>query len=232
MIACQLTLNVKLRDEAIFDNFVSGLHTQVIENLKNFVIKQSESFIFCYGERGVGKTHLLQACCHTNKDIFYLPLLDYKELSPAIFDALEFQSIVCIDDVDVIVGNAEWEEALFYFYNRARDRNVFLLMSGKMQPKLLSFKLLDLQSRLSSALILEIKNLTDQEKMQALQLRAKLRGFDLSDEVLHYLLHHYSRSMHDLFFVLEKLDDASLIAKRRLTIPFLKTVIGVRDQCA
>lgn len=225
MRTVQLPLNLKLHDETIFDNFIVGQHALLIQTLKNFVVKKSESFIYCYGESGVGKTHLLQACCHARDDIFYISLSDYKELSPTVFDSLEFQPCVCIDDVDAIAGNLLWEEALFYFYNRARDHSVFLLMSAKIVPKQLTCVLSDLQSRLSSALILEIKDLTDQEKIQALKMRAASRGLFLSEEVTHYLIHHYSRNMRDLFCVLEKLDHASLIAKRRLTIPFVKSVL-------
>ena len=180
--------------------------------------------MFLYGGVGLGKTHLLQACCHEKKDIFYLPLANFAELSPAVFEALEFQSHVCLDDVDAIVGDLEWEEALFHFYNRARENGVSLLVSAKALPQHLHYQLPDLQSRLAWGLSLEIKGLTDVEKCQALQLRAKIRGFDLSDEVVHYLMHHYSRQTQDLFFLLDTLDQSSLAAKRRVTIPFVKSL--------
>lgn len=222
--AIQLPLNLNLRDDAIFDNFFIGSNTYLIATLKNFILNPSGQFIFCYGAEGVGKTHLLQACCHEKKEFFYLSLLNYSELSPAIFESLEFQSGICIDDVDAIVGNHQWEEALFHFYNRARDNHASLLVSAKSLPHQLNYALPDLQSRLIWGLSIEIHCLTDEEKIQALQMRAKIRGFDLSSEVGRYLISHYSRTMHDLFFILEQLDQSSLIAKRRITIPFIKTL--------
>lgn len=225
MPAYQLPLNIKLHDETIFENYVEHSPSSILLTLKNFIEKKSESFVYCYGQTGVGKTHLLQACCHVSNDIFYLPLSDYRHFSSDIFESLEYQKIVCIDDVDAIVGNREWEEVLFHFYNRAQEKNVFLLMSAKMPPQQLSCLLPDLQSRLTSALIMEIKSLTDCEKIKALQLRAKLRGLYLSDEITRYLIQHYSRNMCDLFNVLEKLDHASLTAKRKITIPFMKAVM-------
>lgn len=225
----QLPLSLKLRDDTLFDNFYVGNNKQLIDTLKLFTSKKSEQFIYCYGEEGVGRSHLLQACCHAasekNHSIFYLPLKNVEEFLPVVFEDLENQQIVCIDDVDAIVGKHEWEEALFYFYNRARENNVLLLVSAQKPPQQLQCILPDLQSRLSWGLTLEIKNLTDTEKMQALQMRAALRGLHLSEEVSHYLMHHYSRNMRDLFFVLEKLDQASLAAKRRLTIPFVKSIL-------
>lgn len=225
----QLPLSLKLRDDSIFDNYFVGSNFQSVEILKAFVAKKSESFIYCYGEPGVGRTHLLQACCHAASEnkatIFYLPLANDSGFSPQIFEGLENQECVCIDDIDAIAGDRAWEEALFHFYNRARENKILLLVSARNLPQHINFLLPDLQSRLSSGLIIEIKNLSDVEKKQALQMRASLRGINLSNEVSNYLIHHYSRNMRDLFSVFEKLDQASLVAKRRLTTPFVKWVM-------
>lgn len=208
----------------------SHLSIKDIELSMNYIVDRMSDSL---GESGVGRTHLLQACCHAASEndiaIFYLPLANYLQFSPQIFDDLEKQECVCIDDVDVIAGNRAWEEALFHFYNRARDNKLSLLVSAKHPPKQINYVLPDLQSRLSNGLVLEIKNLPDAEKKQALQMRAGLRGINLSDEVSNYLIHHYSRNMRDLFMVFEKLDQASLAAKRRLTTPFVKSIIKTQQ---
>ncbi|OGT25757.1 MAG: DnaA regulatory inactivator Hda [Gammaproteobacteria bacterium RIFCSPLOWO2_02_FULL_42_14] len=226
----QIPLRLSLHDDAIFDNFYAGAHVQTIATLKNFVNFNHDPVIFCYGENGVGKTHLLQAACHAFSEkrisFFYFPL-SAVPFSKNMFDSLEKQAVVCLDDVDVIARNVSQAETLFHFYNRARDHGVKLLMSAKKPPQQLSMTLRDLQSRFASALVLEIKKLSDAEKIKALQLRAQLRGFSLTDEVAHYLMHHHSRDTHDLFLALEKLDQASLIEKRKLSIPFVKRVVKI-----
>lgn len=225
----QIPLLLRLRDDATFDNFLVGDNHQVVETLKTEMSVNLEPYIYCYGESGSGRTHLLQACCHlanqNEKNIFYLPLSQHAQYSSVIFQELESYQMVCVDDIDAIVGNRAWEEALFHFYNRARGQKTALLISASCVPQQLNCILPDLQSRLSSGLVLEIKNLTDLEKMQVLQLRATRRGFSLSEEVVSYLVNHYSRHMRDLFHLFEKLDQASLIAKRKITVPFVKTVI-------
>src|SRR5688572_23351746 len=96
----QLPLSLKLHDDALFDNFFMKDNVPTVHQLHLFLQGQSERFIFCYGESGVGKTHLLQACCHRMSEqtggVFYLPLKNYAMLSPIIFDDLEKQTLVCL----------------------------------------------------------------------------------------------------------------------------------------
>lgn len=216
----QLALRIALRDEAIFNNYWPGPNAELLRALQLL----SEKAIYFYGPPGVGCTHLLQAICHQHH-FFYLPLAEFKSLSPEIFEGLEHQAGLCVDNIEVIAGDRLWEEAFFHFYNRARSRNLPIIMSARVSPKQLSCVLPDLQSRLCAALIYEVKPLSDQDKAEALQLHAGMRGFTLSDDVLAYLIHHYSRNMSDLMIALDALDRASLCEKRRITIPFLKEVL-------
>ncbi|EKD77579.1 MAG: hypothetical protein ACD_42C00283G0002 [uncultured bacterium] len=229
MIPHQLPLKLTLRDDALFDNYFVGDNHLLIDAIKKWVLGDREPFIYCYGNSGMGRTHLLQACCHAiqknNHSVFYLPLSHHAEFSSEIVDALENQDCICIDDLDLVIGNQQWEESLFHFYNRAKENNTRLLVSATIPPQQLNCFLKDLQSRLSWGLVLAIKNLRDEEKIKALQMRANLRGIHLSDEVGNYLIHHYSRNMRDLFSILEILDHASLAEQRKLTVPFVKRVL-------
>jgi len=83
----------------------------------------------------------------------------------------------------------------------------------------------DLASRLAGGLVLTLQALTEPEQISALQLRAKLRGFDLPDETAAYMLRRLPRDMTSLYKRLDELDEASLVAQRRLTIPFVRGVI-------
>jgi len=58
-----------------------------------------------------------------------------------------------------------------------------------------------------------------------LKLRAKHRGLTLSDEVLNYLLVRENRDMNNLYQLLDRFDKASLAARRKPTIPFIKKIL-------
>ena len=221
----QLTLSMRLRDDATFDNYFVSKNEQVVHNLK----AQDEPYVYLFGEHGVGKSHLLQAACqqaaaHQNA-VAYLPMSDLLELSGDIFGGLEQMSLICIDDVQLITGHAQWEEALFHFYNRLRDTGGRLVVAANVAPVALNIHLADLQSRLVWGPVLQLHELDDTGKIAALQLRAQGRGFDLPNEVAQFLIRRSARDMASLFLLLDRLDEASLIQQRKLTIPFVRGFI-------
>lgn len=227
----QLPLNIQLSDTATFHNFYSGDNQVVIQHLQNLLIAKANPIIYLWGLSGSGKSHLLQACCHMAQQqqltVSYFPLVEHNQWQPTIFDNLEQFNLVCLDDIEQLVGQADWEEACFNLYNRLHLANQCLIITGNKPPRKLELLLPDLTSRLTAALILRIQPLTDQEKLVAMKLRAQYRGLILSDDVAQFLLARCTRNMQELFSMLEKLDKASLIAKRRLTIPFVKEILAL-----
>ena len=220
----QLTLGIRLRDEATFDNYFVSLNEQVVHNLQ----QQSEPYVFLFGDNGTGKSHLLQAACHEvgqkGLPAVYLPLAE-NDLMPAMLDDLENMSLIALDDIQNVIGNDEWEYALFNLYNRVREKGVSMLVSSSLPLASLNIKLADLSSRLSWGPTFKLSGLSDKEKTYALQQRAKNRGLVLADDVMTYLLKRSPRDMNSLFSLFEKLDKASMVEKRKLTIPFIKNYL-------
>lgn len=228
-MTAQLALSLHLRDDAIFSNFYPGENRALLTELQLAINSAPRSF-YLSGSEGAGCSHLLQACCHLATQIqrtsFYLSLSNPDELMPAMLEGMEMLHVVCIDDVQGVAGTAEWEEALFHLYNRCRDNNTVLIVAGDQPPTHLSILLADLKSRLTWDLVYAVHALSDDDKILALQLRAKNRGLQLNDDVANYLITHSARSMTALYNLLDQLDKESLAQQRRLTIPFVKSVIG------
>jgi DnaA-homolog protein len=225
----QLTLGIRLRDEANFASFLIAENQEVVSSLRHLVMGSSTEYIYLWGGKGAGKSHLLQACCQlaSNAQLpaFYLSLGDPFEFTPQVLENLDDLFLVCIDNIHMIAGLRLWEEALFHFFNRSLQKNSRLLIAGKCIVKQLTITLPDLESRLSSGVTYYLKQLSDAQKLTALQLRANIRGFELTDDVGKYLLNHYPRDLEGLFNCLEVLDQASLKAKHRLTVPFVRSVL-------
>ena len=229
----QLSLGMRLRDDATFANYYPGANAVTLGYVEHACETEDQwldSVLYIWGTAGVGRSHLLQAACLRVEErggrALYLPLADLAQHGPQLLDNVEFCDLVCLDDLQAIAGLPDWEEALFHAFNRLRDSGKQLFIAADAAPRELGIKLPDLQSRLSLALVFQLHELSDDDKLRALQLRASRRGLQLPDDVGRFILARSVRSMTVLFDTLEQLDHASLQAQRKLTIPFLKEALG------
>lgn len=225
----QLALGLHLRAFARFSNFVSAGHAELVDQLQHMAGGGPPHQLFCWGSPGSGKTHLLQAACRhataTDHSAAYLSMRDGRELPPEVVTGWESFQLVCIDDIDAAAGHAAWEEVLFHLYNRLVERGNSLLVSAAVAPAHLAIRLPDLVSRLGAALVYQLYPLNDDQSLEAMRLRARQRGFELPEETGRYLLRRLPRDLPALMTLLERLDTASLAAQRKLTVPFVKSVL-------
>jgi DnaA-homolog protein len=232
-MAEQLPVKFEFMANQTFEDFYPGCNQEIIEQLKKTTTETGEQLIFLWGDKGHGKSHLLQACCHEafKRDIsaFYLDLSEPALTNPELFTGLEDFELVCFDNIDSLTGRADWELAFFNFFNQHRDRNHRLILSASCAPSAIAFSLPDLQTRINWGLSLKIQPLEDDDKIAALTHKAQQMGFEIAPQVARFLLTHYDRNLSSLWVILNKLDWASLAAQRRLTIPFLKHVLGERN---
>jgi len=227
----QIPLGIQLKAAARFSNFVAGPNEELLDQLQLAANGRGEPFFLIWGSAGSGKSHLLQASCHhaasVGRTVAYLSLQDHLNVRPELLDGWDAYDLVCLDDMDAIAGQRQWEEAIFHLYNRIREQRGGLVVSSNSAPAHLPLCLPDLRSRLGWSLTYQLKFLDDQQRLQALQLRAQQRGCEMSDETGRYLMRRLPRDMPALFDLLDQLDEASLVAQRKLTVPFVKSVLGL-----
>jgi len=226
----QLTLGFALRDDATLDNFFPGDNPALLVALHTFIEAPVDPYCFLHGPEQVGKTHLLTAVSHAltalNKSSILISLADHAQLSPLMLEGFEDLDCVVIDDLEIIAGNREWEEGLFHLYNRLLASNTQLIIASRLPPSDIPIQLPDLQSRLSQGVVYAVQPLTDQHKLHALKTRAEERGIVLPGNVAEFLIRRCGREMLTLMAMLDTLDKAQLVAKRPLTIPFVKHTLG------
>jgi len=225
----QLPLQFEFRANQTFNDFFAGSNLEIITHLQNSIKGEGEQQIFLWGDQGLGKSHLLQAACHQAQSIkrssFYLDLTNPTLADSSILKGLDTLDIVCLDNIDCIADNSEWEIAVFNFFNRHRDSERTLIVSASCLPNELAIQLPDLKTRLNWGLTLKLQPLANQDRITALIFKANQLGFEISPQVGLFLLTHYDRDLSALWRLLAQLDQASLAAKRKLTIPFLKSIL-------
>jgi DnaA family protein len=189
--------------------------------------------IYLQGAEGVGKTHLALATCAAAEaaghGATYLPLGAARgRLSQALV-ALEGAALVALDGIETIAGERADEVALFDFHNRARSAGVGLLYTARMRPDALPLTLPDLRSRLAQCTRLTLSPLDEAGRRAVLVERAQRRGLVMDAAAYEWLLRRVDRDLASLTSLLDRLDKASLAAKRRITVPFLRDVLDAEQ---
>jgi DnaA family protein len=226
----QLALPLQLQDHAVFESFWPAGNDALLAYLIELCSKGTSPGCWIWGVAATGKTHLLQAVSDRAGDrSIYLPLDWFRESGPEVLAGLENRQFICLDDIDTIAGNPEWEHALFELCNQAQDSGGILIIAAASTARECGFALKDLESRFARLPPFHIQPLADSDRVKALQLRAKLRGLELPAETANYLLTRRKRDMASLYVLLDKLDLEALKAQRRLTIPFVKMVLSSDD---
>ncbi len=230
LIHPQLPLGFEPGELFTFDSFVAGNNMVAAGLAQQTALGKGESQLYFWGESGLGKSHLLQACCNlaakNQQTVCYLTQREIINQSVDMFDGLEQLELICLDEIEKWLSTATWETALFDLINRVRENNNRLIMASTHPPDEAFVKLPDLRSRLSWGPVFQLQGLSDKEKYQALRFRARQSGLELPENVANYLMQRYPRDMFTLFERLAVLDKASMVLQRRLTIPLLKSVFG------
>ncbi|MEQ1579474.1 MAG: DnaA regulatory inactivator Hda [Steroidobacteraceae bacterium] len=225
----QLPLGVRLRDSSVFASFHAGSNGLVVETLRTLHPEPHRPSIWLFGPGGTGKTHLLQAVCaragETGQSAAYLPLGEMHTLGPTVLAGCGRLNWVCLDDVAMLAGDAVWERALFALYTELWDSGGRLIVTASSPPARVPFQLQDLASRFGGGTVLRLQPLEEGERLEALRLHASQRGLELPDETASFLLNRLPRDMHSLCAFLDTLDEAALVAQRRLTVPFVSAFL-------
>lgn len=229
-MAEQLPIQFDIKAEQSFSSFYTASHQQVVKHLTDTSSGQGDRQIYLWGAQGSGKSHLLHACClqahPLQRTSFYLCLQKKQLPPPGVLDGLEALDLVCIDNIENCAGDSAWELALFNFYNLNRESDHQLIISAQCPPSLLPLELPDLKTRMNWGLTLKLQDLSDTERVAALTCKANNLGFEISPQVGQFLNKHYVRDLPALWDLLPKLEQATLIAKRKLTVPFLKQILA------
>jgi DnaA family protein len=226
----QLSLGIRLPDRAVFASFLPGPNREALEHARRAAGGHAAGATWICGPASAGKTHLLQATCSQaaeTRRAGYFPLAELARLGTGVLEGLPQLECLCLDDLEAVVGRLEWEKAIFGLLREVEEGGGALIMAARPPPALLAWALPDLGSRCAAGAVLQLRPLDETEQQQALQLRARLRGVELPEETSRWLQRRFPRDMRRLYDLLDTLDEAALTAQRRLTVPFIREVLGL-----
>jgi DnaA family protein len=228
----QLPLAIRWPAHQRFDSYLTDAGDPAVDMLRHAAAEQAATWIYLNGAAASGKTHLLIAACAVagehSRSAQYISLRNVPARSDigSAIRALGGNDLLAIDDVDAIGGNRSAEHALFDLYNRCKVEKCTLLFAAAQAPAQIGVDLPDLVSRLAACTQIVLKPLDEAGRRLVLAQRAQARGLTFDDAVLDWLFAHHARDLRSLTALFERIDKAALAAQRRITVPFLRNLLG------
>ncbi|MBK1644579.1 DnaA regulatory inactivator Hda [Thiocapsa imhoffii] len=224
----QLHLPIELLREHELADYCPGPNGEALAATTTLAQGTGESYLYLFGGPATGKTHLLQGACRAAIDAGrtaqYVPL-GQSGLHPLILENLERRALLAIDDVQRIVGQPDWELALFDLFNRARHQGCRLLIAATAAPDDLGLGLPDLASRLQWGPRYCLLPLTDRDSELLIMRVAAGFGMRLGPETARYIMNNCARDPASLIAIVERIDRISLREQRQPSIPLVRRIV-------
>ncbi|WP_266157701.1 DnaA regulatory inactivator Hda [Dyella silvatica] len=224
----QLPLALRWPRRQRFEHFYAGANAVTLAAVESLAREPGSPWLYLSGPSGSGKSHLLMATCQaaneTGRTVQYLPLASLRDKAAAI-RGVAGSELLALDDLGAIAGDREAEHALFDLYNQTKAEGAAMLFAAEALPASLGLGLPDLRSRLGACQQVLLKPLDDAERRTVLKNQAAVRGIELDETVLDWLFARYARDLGALLDLLDRLDQASLAAQRRVTVHFLRNLL-------
>ncbi|MDD5031233.1 MAG: DnaA regulatory inactivator Hda, partial [Rhodoferax sp.] len=221
----QLVLDMGLTTGPTLDNYLAGPNAQALAHLRLWLgqgrAARSPLPTYLWGEPGCGKTHLLgavrAALAQVEQSVGWLDAGSADDLA---FDA--DWAAVLLDDVHAF--DVAQQQLAFNWFVNAQTQQIAVLAAGSLPPADLKLRD-DLRTRLGWGHVFALQALGEAQRRSVLRQQASVRGVDLSDEVVDFMLTRFSRDLGSLMELLDLMDGYALQTQRAITIPLIKTMM-------
>jgi chromosomal replication initiation ATPase DnaA len=173
------------------------------------------------GPAASGKTHL----SHVWSTQVGARIISARELTDHDLPKLGTAPLV-LEDLPVIAGQADHEEAAFHLHNILAEAGQPFLMTGRGAPRFWGLRLPDLQSRVEGAVHVELQAPDDELLAAVLFKLFADRQLVPRDNVIPYLIRQMERSFEAAGTIVELLDNTALAQSREITRDLAKEILG------
>ncbi len=217
----QLILPLIYYNQKSIDNFIAN--KEIITFLKSLFSLDENKIVYIYSERGLGKTHLLQAYCNKVIDLgmqcAYIDCDNFK-FSYNMLDTLIGYDWLFIDNIHNADKLSQY--ILFSLYNYTKFSKLKLIIAANTAPNLLQLELNDLKTRLSLTTVFCLEKLTDNQKKKILIQDNKANNIVINESFYDYLLKNYSRNLAELLILIVNINKYSMQEHKPISIFLLK----------
>ena len=223
----QLTLQeLSFPEERTLESFVPLGNEDTVGRLRSLVSGPSEArLVWLAGAEGNGKTHLAEGLCRASS-VWPRGYFVFEDWANAAREAdFSVLPLLVVDDLQLLLGDAKREQWLVQLLDVRKRTGLPTLLIAEDGPAHCHCALKDVRTRLGMAEILWLEPLPDEVKLGVMVEFARVKGFNLSEEVLGYVLRRYNRNLGRLIELLRQIDQYSLRAKRPVTVPLVRDLM-------
>lgn len=218
---------VRLNPEYTFEHFVTGPCNR-LAHAAALAISEEPGRVynpyFVYGSVGLGKTHLLQAVCHTVQQRKPRLSLHYISCETFINDFIEAVEIgalhqfryryrhadlLVIDDVQFLAERERSQEEFFHTFNTLYQSQRQIILSADCSPSEIPSLEERLVSRFNSGLVALLDRPCLETRMAIVRKKAKLRCIEVPENVTRLIAGRIDANIRELEGALLKLDAMS-----------------------
>lgn len=211
--------------EYTFDTFIVGRSNEFAYAACTAVAKADHADVtynplFIYGPSGMGKTHLLNAICHSvkenypNKNVilvtgesFANELIDMigKKNTQAFKQKYRSADILLIDDIHFIAGKDSTQEEFFHTFNELHNKGKQIVITSDRPPKEITTLENRIRTRFESGIIADISAPEYETRVAIIKRKAKLMNFVIPDDVVECIANRLKSNIRQLEGCVKKL---------------------------
>ncbi len=196
--------------------------------------------LFIHGDSGFGKTHLLQGICHgvlrgkTPRRILYLSCENFiNQFIQAVTNGniSDFRyncrhvDMLLIDDIQMLEGKSRTQEEFFHTFNTLFNNQKQIVLSSDRAPKDLRTLQDRLISRFGWGMVTRLDSPCLETRVAIVKRKARIRHFELSDEVARFLAEHVDTNVRELEGAVTKLLGMATLMKRRIDLSLAEEIL-------
>jgi chromosomal replication initiator protein len=204
----------RLNDRFTFTNYVVAESNQLPAAAAAAVAEspgRAYNPLFIYGGTGLGKTHLLHAVGNAifgktpTARIIYLSSEEFtNEFVESVRDhrMSEFRrkfreecDVLLVDDIQFLGKKEETQKEFFYTFNALHEMSKAMVLTSDTVPAEIPGLEARLRSRFTQGLITDIQEPNYETRLAILKKKAELEGFELPDNVCHFISRHVQRNL-------------------------------------
>jgi chromosomal replication initiator protein len=235
--------DVLLNPSYVFDTFVIGPSNKLPHAAAVAVAEQPANAynpLFLHGSVGLGKSHLLQAVCHSllarRKDMRVLYLsceffTNHFITAVKSGDLRDFRDryrradVLVIDDINFLARKEQTQEEFFHTFNALYNSGKQIILSSDNSPKDIPTLEERLVSRFRWGLVAEIEGPDFETRMLILKAKSRLHGSEFPSDVCEFIAERFAGNIRELEGAILKVLSVAKLHRKPIDVSLTRDAI-------